>query len=555
MKLFIKAGIALILIGLLVWDAGVSSKSITEPVDEAAIYGQYTAYDEIGVYREAEVTAFIPISVDIFRYGSMSTKSAYHCIAILADNSIGLIKLDCVQPNNPLSSPREDLPEYSDWIVDLQAFLYGYGLSGETVTVRGQTVELSDEDISALESASIRDYIPEFADAEYAELALLDTTKQYKYIPEETGLKGMKSVTVWMLVVVLLWMFPDLLRYVVKKKNVEMVIEKPPTNNSVINVPKRETEAVEKTQENIERVSGPAMGNVMEEGNTASAPSLSKEEALGILRRKIISRLAVEPEKHYQLADLMWENAAKCFPNSIRWDGAWFYLDLHTQKLYVEVSNYPSHSAAYEDEYPLTAAEFHDIAMRFHMAEELQCMETEADWEALYDDTFKVAVANAQTIWRMEEEEIQQEIRRRNVIVISEELTKQKPAMEFTRIEVKLFQNKGDTSIVITRNQDKYHIESDYRSKRISSESTNQKRELSSLEAVWVEQQVNRCLKDSNASQWQSMQVERMDVRIDRQGEPCVELIQIIPLRKYTNLQNALNKLAECGSVVVPESV
>lgn len=284
--------------------------------------------------------------------------------------------------------------------------------------------------------------------------------------------------------------------------------------------------------------------------NTVSASS--KKEAISTLRKKIIDQIAKAPATHYELASLLWEDASRCFPTSysFNWDGAWFKLDLETMGLYADVSTYPNQfGASRDDRYKLTAYEFHQKAIEFQMAKELQCMETEADWMALLDDSLKSAIAQAQNALadRHEKEKHAEQIA--NAIVIPDHFAKKTPTMEFCEIVLELSQRYGSSCVYLTQKSEKYLLRYGY-SARYSSATSGCQRELSAMEAAWVEQQVRNCINNTDSSTWQSLPGgDRMSVKIVANKKPNIELHNTTPQNKYYDLMHLLHTLAKYGSL------
>lgn len=276
--------------------------------------------------------------------------------------------------------------------------------------------------------------------------------------------------------------------------------------------------------------------------------SLSKDEAIHILRNNIISSITNTPAEKYELASLLWGDAARCFSTGSQWnwDGAFFKIDLSTGKLFAEVSTYPNQfGASREATYKLTALEFHEKAKEFHMSDELQCMATEEDWEELFDDELKEAVSNAKEILRKQREEEQMQ----NAVVIPSSFDGREPTMEFNEIELCLHQRYATNRVVLSQNANKYTIRYVYES-RLSSDIHRHDRVLSNKEAIWLEQQVNACMESLDDTTRESMVGgDWLDVCIRRNGKICVEITGEKPLNKYKELSSLMEKLARFGSL------
>ena len=287
-----------------------------------------------------------------------------------------------------------------------------------------------------------------------------------------------------------------------------------------------------------------------QKGHSSYENSL-KVDAIRVLRKSIIKVINKTPATTYELASLLWSEAAKCFPTtySFSWDGAWFKLDLITRKLYADVSTYPNQFGATRDErYNLTAAEFHKKAIEFNMTEELRCMETDADWQELFDKDLQAAIENVQKILKVQQEKQEQAQRISNAIVIPDKFSVISPTMELEEILLELRQKYGSSSIWLIKESEKYVLKYWY-SATYSSDSKKSERELSLMESAWVEQQVNDCIMNQDKTTWQSMPGgDMMTVKIRTENKPQIEFRNEVPLKKYYELQLLLEKLANYGS-------
>ena len=96
-------------------------------------------------------------------------------------------------------------------------------------------------------------------------------------------------------------------------------------------------------------------------------------------------------------------------------------MNLQTKKIFADVGTYPNQfGASRSDTFSLTAAEFNEKAKEFEMAGELQAMETEEDWQALFDEELENAIKNAKTILDEEKEKQKQAERAKYAIVIQD---------------------------------------------------------------------------------------------------------------------------------------
>ena len=217
--------------------------------------------------------------------------------------------------------------------------------------------------------------------------------------------------------------------------------------------------------------------------------------------------------------------------------------------MYADVSTYPNQFGATRDErYNLTAAEFHKKAIEFNMSEELRCMETDADWQELFDKDLQAAIENAQKILKVQQEKQEQAQRISNAIVIPDKFSAISPTMELEEILLELHQKYGSSSIWLIKESEKYVLKYWY-SATYSSDSKKSERELSLMESAWVEQQVDDCLKNQDETTWQSLPGgDIMSVRIRIQNKSNIEIRNTTPLNKYYELKHLLQKLSNYGS-------
>lgn len=265
-------------------------------------------------------------------------------------------------------------------------------------------------------------------------------------------------------------------------------------------------------------------------------------DAIRILRERIIDTISKTPATTYELSSLLWNDAALCFPTnySFNWDGAWFKLNLLTKELYADVSTYPNQfGGSREDKYHLTADEFHQKALEFHMANELQCMKTEADWHTLFDADLNAAIAKAQSTLKEQQEKQKQAQRISHGIVIPDAFAEITPTMELDMVRLELHQRYGMSSVFLAQREGKYIIVS-----------SGNKRELSPKECVWVERQVRDCIMNQSQETWQSMAGgDYMSVKISTTSTVLVDLFYKTPLKKYYDLKHLLQTLATYGSL------
>ncbi len=277
------------------------------------------------------------------------------------------------------------------------------------------------------------------------------------------------------------------------------------------------------------------------------------DAAVTSLRNKIIAEITRDPAMKYQLASLIGKDAEKCFPNGpYSWDGAWFYINLRTGKLWAEASTYPNQFGAYEDQfYSLSASEFNRIAKQFHMRKELQAFRSDEDWAKLFDDSLKSAVSSACAVIEKRDEEREKEKIKKNAVKIPTEYAKQTPDMCLSEITITTDQRFASRSIKVSNDSGNYQIVYE-RFGYMPQQIEKYPRVLSAAEAVWLEKQVRDTIKNPDDSTWQSLPGgDTMDIVIMRNKDSNVSLREVKPLSKYSKLQNELEKLAQYGSTLV----
>ena len=127
-----------------------------------------------------------------------------------------------------------------------------------------------------------------------------------------------------------------------------------------------------------------------------TSKALCPQETVEDLRKSIIKAVKEKQCVEYEIADLLWKDAASCFPGGPPWDSASFMLDLITGNLRAETSSYPGQAGLYyTSSYNLTAAEFNTIAKKYNMNPLLQSFRTKEDWKKIFDDELNSAVAIA----------------------------------------------------------------------------------------------------------------------------------------------------------------
>lgn len=279
----------------------------------------------------------------------------------------------------------------------------------------------------------------------------------------------------------------------------------------------------------------------------------SIEEAMTSLREQIIAYIAKNPVFEYELTSLFWDDAAKCFPRGggFNWDGAWFKLNLQTKKLSAEVGTYPNAVGAYySDRIALSAAQFHDIAKQFKMRKELQAFASDDDWAKLFDDRLNTAVSAACTALQKRDEERKKEAVKMNAVKIPEQYAKQAPDMCLSEITIEIYQRYSSRSIHVSNDNGHYKIVYTLRS-HTSPQIDSYPRLLSAAESVWLEKQVENTIDNPDSSTWESLVgADMMNVLIKREKGKNISLQRAKPIRKFSDLQNALENLAQYGSAL-----
>jgi hypothetical protein len=106
-------------------------------------------------------------------------------------------------------------------------------------------------------------------------------------------------------------------------------------------------------------------------------------------------------------------------------------------------------------------------------------------------------------------------------------------------------------SIKVLNLNGKYQL--DYvRNSHMSPRVDSYPRTLSIAEAVWLENQVEGTIENPDKSTWQSLPGgDTMNIVIKRNIGNDISLRNVKPIRKYSDLQNELEYLAQYGSVIV----
>ena len=275
------------------------------------------------------------------------------------------------------------------------------------------------------------------------------------------------------------------------------------------------------------------------------------DDAVSSLRKQIIAEITKNPALKYQLASLLWQDAANCFPKSgFQWDGAWFKLDLQTGKLSADVGTYPNQfGASYEDSFPLSAAEFNRIAKQFNMSKELQAFKSDEDWAKLFDDSLKAIISSACATLQKKEDDRKSEEIKKHAVKIPAKYAKHTPDMCLSEITIEISQRYSSRSVKVSNANGNYQVVY-VRNSHMSPSVDRYPRALSTAEAVWLEKQVEGTIKNPDESTWQSLPGgDTMNIVIKRNKGNDISLRGVKPIRKYSDLQNELEYLAQYGSI------
>lgn len=277
----------------------------------------------------------------------------------------------------------------------------------------------------------------------------------------------------------------------------------------------------------------------------------TKAEAIESLRNKILDEINLNKSMEFHLASLMWGDAANCFPTgaSWNWEGAWFKLDLITKRLYVEVSTYPNQfGACREDKFSISTDEFNRIVNKYGLGEELKFIQTDEDWDMIFDKNLKAIISNTQKTIQQEKEEQNLKLRMQNAVVLPNELENNSPSMELSKVKIQLNQRYGNSSVELTQTNGEYRLEY-HRYSHLSPNSNTYKKKLSLQESIWVEEQVGTTLENKDKTTWQSLPGgDTMTIEIEKLQGKNVNMVRCMPLNKYMDLLHELEKLAQYGS-------
>ncbi len=276
-----------------------------------------------------------------------------------------------------------------------------------------------------------------------------------------------------------------------------------------------------------------------------------KMDAIESLRSKILNEIIKNKSTEIELASLLWDSAANCFPTgaSWNWDGAWFKLDLITKKLFVEVSTYPNQfGASREDRFSISTDEFSKIVNRYRLGEELAFIRTDEDLDMIFDEKLKSIISDTEKMIQREKEEQQNKASIQNSVVLPNELKKTAPSMELSKVKIELNQRYGNSNICLVQDKGEYCLEF-HRYSHLSPNSNTYNKKLSLQESVWVEEQVGNTLENKDKTTWQSLPGgDTMTIEIERLQGENVNMVRCMPLNKYMDLLHKLEKLAQYGS-------
>ena len=273
------------------------------------------------------------------------------------------------------------------------------------------------------------------------------------------------------------------------------------------------------------------------------------EEAISILHKKIIEELAKNPKavlRSGYLLDFICPikpTEKHNIPSFM--DGAAFYLNLNTRKLSVTFSSYPNQfGACYESKFDITYADFCSYKYQFKEGY-LRYMQTEHDWNELFDKELLEQISNEQEIAKKHKEEQVNTMK----VSIPERFFTTKPKMDFSEITIKIYRMYGHEAVTVLKENGLYRITYETASK-LSTDANKYSRTLSVSEAVWLEEQLATCINNPDEAVWKSVVGgERMSVKIYKK-KALTKIEGMPPLVKYHDLLNALEHLAEYGSKI-----
>jgi len=246
----------------------------------------------------------------------------------------------------------------------------------------------------------------------------------------------------------------------------------------------------------------------------------SKEEAIEILHNKILAAIKQQPRAEYWLQYVPDEARIRPY--------GYISFNIETKKLKKREYDYDMRDETIQY---FTAAEFHDYAIQYNLNEELKFFETEEDWERLAEKLLVVYKS-----LRSEEDE---RIRLSHGVMIPRSWKNRVPKMNLKNVHLRLTQVNGSSSVEIIRTGDCYKLHC-YHGEYYS-------RDLTSIECVWVEQQVKAAIKSSDRSCWVSrMGFDWLSVKISRDGLSDIEQSGR-PSNKYIQLKDNLQKLSMYG--------
>ena len=126
--------------------------------------------------------------------------------------------------------------------------------------------------------------------------------------------------------------------------------------------------------------------------------------------------------------------------------------------------------------------------------------------------------------------------------------------MGLSELTIEISQRYANRSIKVTNENGKYHVV--YQRISHTSPSVDRyPRVLSITEAVWLEKQVENTIKNPDDSTWQSLVGgDTMNIVIKRNNDTDISLRGAKPIRKYSDLQDELENLAQYGYSIVKDN-
>ena len=223
-------------------------------------------------------------------------------------------------------------------------------------------------------------------------------------------------------------------------------------------------------------------------------------------------------------------------------------LDLVREQPYAEVSDYPDNFGRYREiRYDLSPEFFHEVAVNLNLDPKWQQFRTQEDWDRLFDDELREAVASAFLAHEKEKEAKLAQERAKYGVTIPIAFRLAQPAMNLTLVHISLYQLASSHVIKVTQEDGTYQVEYMHLAS-MSSRHEFYKHTLSKGGCVYVETLIENIIMSQDDSTWESaVGGDSMQVEIKRTNAEDITLDPKKPLAKYRDALHILERLAKYG--------